>query len=180
MTDTDFRRTLDALIGKSTRAHPSVAPDPVNPAMIRHFADAVSDRNPVYTDPEFAAASRFGGIVALPAMLQTWTMQRPTLDGILERDGMPIEVGDNPFKVLDERGFIGSVATNSEIEVERYLKIGERVSATTVIEDISEEKQTAKGRGYFCTWVTTYLDDQGEVVGRERFRILKFRPTTTQ
>jgi uncharacterized protein len=27
------------------------------------------------------------------------------------------------------------------------------------------------------TWVTTYTDGGGEVVGRQRFRILKFRPT---
>ena len=42
--------------------------------MIRHWAYALDDMNPVYLDPEFAAKSRFGGIVSPPVMLQTWTM----------------------------------------------------------------------------------------------------------
>jgi hypothetical protein len=32
------------------------------------------------------------------------------------------------------------------------------------------------GRGFFITWVTTYRDERGEVVGRQTFRILKFAP----
>ena len=34
------------------------------------------------------------------------------------------------------------------------------------------------GKGRFVTWVTTYTDQDGEVVGRQRFRILKFKPGT--
>ena len=51
-------------------------------------------------------------------------------------------------------------------------------TSTTVIEDVSEEKQTALGPGHFVTWVTTYLDAEGEVVGRQRFRLLRFKPRT--
>jgi hypothetical protein len=43
---------------------PAVAPDAVNQPMIRHWAAAMEDHNPVYTDVGYAAASRFGGIVA--------------------------------------------------------------------------------------------------------------------
>ncbi len=50
------------------------------------------------------------------------------------------------------------------------------MSASTVVESISEEKSTRLGPGYFVTWVTTYTVESGEVVGRQRFRILKFRP----
>ena len=53
---------------------PIVARDPVNLPMIRHWCDAIDDRNPVYTDPELAARSLHGGIVAPPTMLQAWTM----------------------------------------------------------------------------------------------------------
>ena len=38
----------------------------------------------------------------------------------------------------------------------RYLRLGDVVSATTVFESISDEKQTRLGPGYFVTWVTTY------------------------
>ena len=48
--------------------------------------------------------------------------------------------------MLDEAGFTATLASNSEFEIERYLHLGETVSATTVIESISEEKQTRIGR----------------------------------
>ena len=179
--DTDpktFRQRLDGLIGKPPGpGGMAVAPDEVNQPMIRHWAAAFEDWNPVYTDPELAAASRFGGIVAPPLMLQTWTMATPKITGIAERGGSPVELeGESPLSVLDEAGFVGTLATNSEFEIERYLRLGERVSSTMAIESISDEKQTRLGRGHFVTWVTTYLDERGEVVGRQRFRILKFKP----
>ena len=69
---------MRALIGKPIGS-PSVAPDPVNQPMIRHWVTALDDRNPVYTDAAFAATTRFGGIVAPPLMLQTWTMPTPKM-----------------------------------------------------------------------------------------------------
>ena len=50
------------------------------------------------------------------------------------------------------------------------------MSGESVIESISEEKSTRLGPGHFLTWVTTYRVESGEVVGRQRFRVLKFRP----
>jgi hypothetical protein len=175
---TAFRERLDALVGKPlSSSGPSVAPDPVNEPMIRHWSAAFEDANPVYTDPDAAAVSRFGGIVAPPLMLQTWTMATPRITGIAERGGSPVETeGDGPLAVLDAAGFVGTLASNSEFEIERYLRLGEVISGMTVMESISEEKQTRIGPGHFVTWVTTYLDEAGEVVGRQRFRILKFKP----
>jgi len=145
--------------------------------MIRHWVAAFEDDNPVYTDAEFAAGTRHGGIVAPPLMLQTWTMATPKITGIAQRGGSPVELQHrSPMSVFDEAGFVGTLASNSEFEIERYLHLGEVISASTVIESISEEKRTRLGPGYFVTWVTTYLDHTGAVVGRQRFRILKFRP----
>ena len=78
--------------------------------------------------------------------------------------------------MFDDAGFVGTLASNSEFEIVRYLHLGEVVSATTVVETISEEKATRLGPGHFVTWVTTYVDEAGELVGRQRFRILKFKP----
>lgn len=166
---------MRGLIGKPIGA-PSVAPDPVNQPMIRHWAAALEDHNPVYTDPVSAAASRFGSIVAPPLMLQTWTMATPKISGIAERGGAPVEGGENPLTPLDEAGFVATLATNSEFEIARYLRLGEVVTSTMVIESVSDRKQTRIGPGYFVTWVTTFRDENGEVVGRQTFRILKFKP----
>jgi uncharacterized protein len=169
---------LAALVGRPVGSRgPSVAPDPVNQPMIRHWAAAFEDRNPVYTDPVFAERTRFGEIVAPPLMLQTWTMATPVITGIAERGGSPVESEEaGPLAVFDDAGFVGTLATDSEFEIDRYLRLGETVSATTVVESVSEEKATRLGPGYFVTWVTTYTVASGEVVGRQRFRILKFRP----
>ena len=67
----EFRQKLAALIGQPTggSGKPTLAPDPVNQPMIRHWAHALDDMNPVYLDSEFAEKSRFGGIVSPPVML---------------------------------------------------------------------------------------------------------------
>ena len=170
---------LAGLVGKPVGSHPvTVAPDPVNVPMIRHWAAAFEDWNPVYTDPEQAAASRFGGLVAPPLMLQTWTMATPVITGIAERGGSPvITEGGAPLSILDRAGYTATLATNSEFEIVRYLRPGDVIAAATTFESISEEKTTRMGRGRFVTWVTTYTDQDGEVVGRQRFRILKFDPS---
>ena len=79
------------------------------------------EMNPAYLDPEFAAGSRYGGIVSPPVMLQTWTMAPPKLEGIHERGGVPDRATqEQPAEFLTDAGYTGTVATNSEFEIERY------------------------------------------------------------
>jgi acyl dehydratase len=169
---------LEGYVGKPM-GPPSVAPDPVNVPMIRHWVDALDDRNPVYLDAQFAERTRFGGIVAPPAMMQAWTMPRPRIEGIAERGGAPGDIPrDNPISVLDEGGYVGTLATNSELEFVRYLKPGDHLHVSTEVESISKRKTTSLGKGYFLTWVTTYTTGDDEIVGRQLFRIFKFDPAT--
>lgn len=153
---------------------PEPAPDEVNQAMIRHWCEALGDENPVYVDPEAAASSVHGQVIAPPAMLQAWTMRglrpRPS-DGT----GDP---QDRLHAVLDAAGFTGVVATDCRQTYHRELHLGDRLSAVTTIETISPEKKTGLGVGHFVTTVTRYLDAAGEPVGDMLFRVLKFRPGT--
>jgi uncharacterized OB-fold protein/acyl dehydratase len=139
--------------------------------MIRHWCDAMGDENPVYTDPEFAEKSAHGGLVSPPTMLQAWTMP-----GLMRRGERSGSGGWNVLRILDEAGFTSVVATNCRQEYRRYLRPGDRLSATTSWADISDEKQTALGAGHFITQRVTYRDQNGEVVGTMDFRMLKFRP----
>ncbi len=179
---TSLRERLDEFVGKPVGSSSSSrAPDPVNQPMIRHWVAAFEDHNPIYTEPERAARSRFGGIVAPPLMLQTWTMATPRITGIAERGGSPVESeGGGALSMLDEAGFVGTLASNSEFEIERYLHLGEVVSSNTIMESISDEKKTRLGPGHFVTWVTTFQDELGGVVGRQRFRVFKFRPRAAE
>jgi acyl dehydratase len=176
----ELRERLEKYVGLPI-GPPNVAPDPVNVPMIRHWVDALDDRNPVYVDDAFATTTRFGGIVAPPAMLQTWTMPRPKIEGIAERGGAPDEMSfDNPISALDAAGSTGTLATNSELEFVRYLRPGDVLHTTNLVESISSRKTTGLGRGYFVTWITTYTAGETEVVGRQLFRVFKFDPRTIE
>jgi uncharacterized OB-fold protein len=161
----DLQRFVGAEAGP-----PFAARDLVNQAMIRHWCDAIGDQNPVYTDPDAAAKSVHGGIVAPPTMLQVWTMRG--LNPPAERQGAQAEL----MHALDDAGYTSVVATNCEQEYERYLRPGDQITGVQTFESISDEKKTALGDGIFVTSLTTYTDQDGEVVGRMRFRILKFKP----
>ena len=173
-----LRHRLEGCIGEPlSSAGPAVAPDPVNVPMIRHWVDALDDRDPVYLDETVAGRSRFGGIVAPPAMLQTWTMARPRIEGIAARGGAAMELSaDTPLAILAAAGYTATLATNSELEFARYLRIGDQLSSTAVLESVSDQKTTRLGTGYFVTWVTDYLTQDGSLAGRQRFRVFRFAP----
>ena len=149
------------------------APDAVNEAMIRHWCDAMGDRNPVYTDAEAAKRSVHGNVVAPPTMLLAWVLR-----GIEMANPAPGK-GDKQTELhllLSQYGYPSVVATNCEQGYSRYLRPGDRVSTTTVIETISEQKSTALGVGYFINTRDTFRDQNGEEVGWMTFRVLKFKP----
>ena len=54
-----LRDQVAAWIGRPmSTSGPAVAPDAVNLPMIRHWVDALDDRNPVYLDETIAATTR--------------------------------------------------------------------------------------------------------------------------
>jgi hypothetical protein len=176
-----LREELLERIGKpmSTSGSRNRAPDPVNVPMIRHWVDAFDDQNPIYLDDAAAVAAGFDGLVAPPAMLQTWTMARPRVDGIRERGGSADDIDpDSPISRLAAAGYRGTLATNSELEFTRYLRPGDHLESTGSLDEVSDLKATAIGVGYFMTMVNTYTVGS-EVVGRQRWRIFKFDPTRT-
>lgn len=164
-----FYERLRSFVGREA-GRPFGGRDAVNPEMIRHWCEAIGDRNPVYTDPAVAARSVHGGIVAPPTMLQAWAMK-----GLVPPPPETEEVRAELHALLEGAGFTSVIATNCEQEYARYLRPGDRLTATTVIEDVSEEKATALGPGHFLTYRITYRDREGEVVGTQMFRLLKYR-----
>jgi uncharacterized protein len=154
----------------ASAAVPRTAPDAVNLPMIRRWCEAMGERNPLYLDEEFAATTQYGGVVAPPAMLEVWTMGRFRVDG-----------GRDPGSLLgveqlDAAGFTSVVATNLEQDYVRYLRLGDRITQSVYLEEVSDEKRTALGAGHFLNYRYEFIDQHGALVGRMRFRILKFRP----
>jgi uncharacterized protein len=139
------------------------AAEPVNPAMVRHWLEALGDDDPRYL--------RDG--VAPPAMAQVWTMR-----GLRT----PPEAAD-PLQaasaVLDDAGYTSVVATNCEQAYHRPLRLGERVRVTSRLTDVAGPKRTALGEGWFVTTRSTWLVETPsapEPVAEMLFRVLKFRP----
>ena len=148
-------------------------PDPVNTPMIRHWAETMGDTNPVYLDDDAARATGRSGAVAPAQMLQVWTM-RTYADKMSGADPSP--VWTELIATLDEAGFTSVVATDSDQEFFAELRPGDRVSTTEVVESVSAEKQTGLGAGHFVTTLKTYRNGDGEIVGTQRWRTLRFRP----
>jgi uncharacterized OB-fold protein/acyl dehydratase len=171
-TKQELERKLKAYVGLQT-GPPQQAPEPVNASMIRHWCEAMGDTNPAYLDADAAGATVHGGMVAPPTMLQGWTLLGFEMaNPATMRKNKQTEL----HALLGEYGYTSVVATNCEQTYTRYLRPGDRLTTTTVIESISEEKATALGIGYFINTRDTYLDQQGDEVGSMLFRVLKFKP----
>jgi uncharacterized protein len=173
-------RQAAARIAAAGESRPRRARDPVNLPMIRNWAEAIGDANPVYTDAAAAARSVHRGLVAPPAMAQVWTMRGPhpaaAHRAAAEQAGPP---DDDPLglmsAVLDDAGFTSVVATNCEQEYHRYLRHGENVTVRSRLESVTGPKRTSLGEGWFVTTRSTWYAGS-EPVASMLFRILKFRP----
>lgn len=148
------------------------AREPVNRPMIRHWVEAMGVTNPVHLDDAAARASGRDEIVAPAAMLQVWSMGG--LAGYPAADTPTARVELDAL--LNAGGFTSVVATNCEQTYVRELRVGDLITNHEVIEDISAEKRTALGRGHFITSRMTFTDRDGEVVGTQLWRLLRFAP----
>ncbi|MBR9828466.1 MAG: DNA-binding protein [Oceanospirillales bacterium] len=175
MSEYDWLSEVRALVGREYgRVY---AWDEVNPMMVRQWCEVMGIENPLYTDPEYAKQSEFGELVAPPAMLQPWC-----LEGLHMNNYPPGSTDENPYEVLgllEQQGYQSVVAVNSELNFERYLRMGEKLYYTTIIKEVSEEKTTALGTGFFVTQIMPFysVKEAGdEKVGELLFRVFKFRP----
>lgn len=151
--------------------------DRVNAPMIRHWCEIMGIDNPLYTNPEFARQQGYADVVAPPGMLQVWGM------GGLDQENFPegssTENNFEVLKVIEPHGYPAVVAVNSDLYFDRQIVAGERLYFTSRLDSVSEEKTTPLGTGFFVTVLMTYFSQQDagdEEVGRQLFRVFKFKP----
>lgn len=163
---------------------PRVARYDVNAAMIRNWAEAHDDFNPIYVDPEAARATGRRDVICPPAMISTWVMsgyrryrevQRLRAEGAIEDFAY-----SRLLALLDDAGFTSVVATNVEQEYFAELYPGDHVTAHFTIESISPFKKTGLGHGCFITLLKNYVNDVGDTLVEERFRLLRFNPNNQE
>ena len=163
---------------------PRVARYDVNAAMIRNWVEAHDDFNPIYIDADAARATGRRDVICPPAMISTWVMsgyrrwrevQRLRAEGVTEDFAY-----SRLLALLDEAGFTSVVATNVEQEYFAELHPGDHVTAHFTIESISPFKQTGLGHGCFITLHKNYVNQTGDTLVEERFRILRFNPNSQE
>jgi acyl dehydratase len=150
------------------------APTAVSETAIYNWCAALGDALPVYTDAAFASEGRWGGIIAPPTMLQTWTM--PDRRTTPPSEPGPGEAEAELIDVLRQHGYHGVVATNSDQSYARPVRLGDTITSQATIVGVTGPKRTAIGEGYFVTTQTAYADAGGEPVGTLMFRAFRYRP----
>lgn len=147
--------------------HHSAAP--VGEWPISAWCRAMGDENPVYGDRDAARRHGHEDVFAPPVMMYSFTM--PGLSAEPE-DGLLSALR----RGLSKHGFDSVLAANYEQEFITPVRLGDRLSRTTRFESMSEEKRTAVGAGHFVVLADEIANQKGELVGRQKLRVLFFRP----
>ena len=166
-----FEEQVYAFVGRQVCPR-TPAKDPVNGPMIRHWAEAMGDTNPAYQDDEWARGSTRGGLISPPAMMYVWNQEGFQV----ATEGRPSDAQSDLVELFNANGFTGVLGTNVRQEYFREVSPGDTVYMEMTIDNISEQKATARGTGYFFETLATFSDQSGEPIGTQRFRVLKFIP----
>ena len=136
----------------------------VDRSSIRRYAQAISDLNPLYLDDEFARQSKYGGIVAPPTYI--------------------FDVSHDIFAEIGEDGRdltrvtvpgMNAVRGGNEYEFFEPVKLGDVVNRRRKVVDVYEKEGKKAAKILFITYETTYVNQNGTVLGkcRETMMFLK-------
>ena len=118
----------------------------VEKGAIIKFAQAIGDANPLFNDEVEARRSRYGGLIAPPTFLRSIESVRPKLPFTL------------PLSRLLDAG--------SDWEYFEPIRVGDRITATGKITDVSE-RTGRLGVMVFQTTVVTYRNQLDQVVATQ-------------
>ncbi|MBW2398368.1 MAG: MaoC family dehydratase N-terminal domain-containing protein [Deltaproteobacteria bacterium] len=129
--------------------------------LIRHWNETVEDGNPLYNDREYARSRGFKDIIAQPGMvICTLVMpyRWPTPNGFIKTRQLL------HFELKDLLELPVGILANYETFFHAPIEIGDRLSSTGRLVEISPFKQTRLGGGYFSKLETNYYNQRDELV----------------
>ncbi len=155
---------------------------------IRHFAHGIGDLNPLWQDVDYAAQTRWGGVIAPPCFLfscgfgrtdglpgvhgmfagSEWTFYRPV------RPGTPIQATMHLAEVIEKTGqFAGRQIL--QIDESIYRDGDGSILATARNPVMRTERQTAQDKGKYArieqkTWTAEELQAVDEELARQQPR----------
>jgi acyl dehydratase len=120
---------------------------------IRHYANGFGEDNPLYTDPDHAAGSRWGGIIAPP--------------GFLEGAGLTPKIRRRPEDKGRGRGALSGVHmfwAGDHVRYFRPVHEGDRIWVRRFYVDITEKESRFGGRSAVSVRRRVYWNDDGELI----------------
>jgi hypothetical protein len=155
---------VEALIGKESDAIPAL--DKVSKPDIRHYCEIIEEDDTHYSKIDWKNKN------APPAMIMAWTMPPYWSPDPKE----PIEPHELAMKSLDKAGFDNAIGLSLDQEFLKPVKVGDRLSYKVKLADVSsEEIETKMGNGYQVALVYTIFDQNGEMISKHNYTLLKFR-----
>jgi len=119
----------------------------IEKVMIKRFAEAIEDPNPLWQDEEYARNARYGGIVAPPGFLMTLMMRGPAME-------LPFEL---PFtRRLDGGG---------DWEYFKPIRPGDVLTVVTKLVDV-REREGRMGTMVLLVSETTWKNQRNELVAK--------------
>jgi acyl dehydratase len=160
MVKADGPYDIDAVrsqwIGKAsekTRGRYPVEFDP-----IRRHCHMVEDTNPIFLDPDVAATTRFGGVIAPPVMLDYFAGQ-----GVWP----PVVEGPRIMQQVPTRGD-RVINLNQEMIFYRPVRVGDHLSSQMVIVDVFEKPIRLDPKAVWITFEIRLTNDDNEPVATIR------------
>jgi len=165
---------------------------PIEAGHVLMFARSIGDPNPIYSDPEYAAGTEVGGLIAPPTFVQAsaqfdpdyglrpkigrpWFGSGKTPSGLQrpapapaaegEAEAEAKEGGEQPRRSGgDGGGGGGGLHAEQHYEYHRPLRVGDVLTATTVPGKRWEKQGRRAGTLVFAETITEYRDQDGELV----------------
>jgi acyl dehydratase len=133
---------------------------PVEAGHIMMFARAVGDHNKVYSDPEYAASTEIGEIIAPPTFAIAQGQFDPTYPLRPQPDRQWHGSGRGPGSVTEGAGRLHA---EQHFTYHRQIRVGDVLSGTTRPGE-SWEKPGKSGRLFFTQEITEFRDQNGDLV----------------
>ncbi len=127
----------------------------IEKGMLRRFAQAIDDPNPLWQNEEYARKSRYGGIVAPPTFVLTIGF-----DQIQQQISTSIPSGS-------------ILHGDTTLEYYQPIRPGDVITATTKITNL-RERQGEKSRTLFISCELTYINQRQELVAKCRQMIVSY------
>ncbi|MCH2170751.1 MaoC family dehydratase N-terminal domain-containing protein [Myxococcota bacterium] len=157
---------------------------PVSEVQIMYWCDMVEDVNPLYLDGDYSRGSRHGGVIAPPMGLITWTMARgghqgvdfeaPDADCTDRKPWPPKEPASSGGGIPNPPGTTDTIAQGSVQTYGKPVRPGDLIYQTNEVVNCSPLKTTKLGPGYFQTNLSTFYNQDGDIVGTNLFTLLRY------